>query len=41
MREKVCNEVIQLGVDVCGFASEKEFKQAPAGFRPGNIFADC
>ncbi|MDF2887161.1 MAG: hypothetical protein K0R23_1546 [Lacrimispora sp.] len=41
MKEKIRSAVLQLGADVCGFASAEGFDQAPAGFRPGSIFNNC
>lgn len=41
MKGKIRNAVLQSGADVCGFASAEGFNQAPDGFHPCSIFADC
>jgi hypothetical protein len=33
--------VINLGADLCGIASEKRFFDAPAGFKPTDIYSQC
>jgi epoxyqueuosine reductase len=41
MKESIRELAIALGADVCGFAGIGRFKDAPAGFSPLDIFADC
>ena len=32
---------MQVGADICGVANVEAFKDAPTGFRPSDIYADC
>lgn len=40
-KDEIKEIVLNLGADVCGVANSKSFANAPNGFRPDNIFADC
>lgn len=38
---KIKEFVLSLGADVCGVANIMSFADAPEGFRPADLFADC
>ncbi len=41
MKEKIKQIILNAGADVCGIASIEEFKNAPQGFSPSDIFNEC
>ncbi|MEM1483329.1 epoxyqueuosine reductase [Oscillospiraceae bacterium PP1C4] len=41
MKENIKEIFLNLGVDVCGIANINEFTNAPKGFHPKDIYADC
>ena len=41
MKEKIRNQVLALGADLCGFAHVDRFSDAPIGFSPTDIWAGC
>jgi epoxyqueuosine reductase QueG len=41
MKETIRKLVTSLGADLCGFANIDRFADAPEGFSPKDIFADC
>lgn len=41
MKDKIKEIVRSLGADVCGIANIERFEQAPEGFCPTDIFAQC
>ena len=41
MKEKIKEMVAELGADVCGIANIENFAEAPNGFHPTDIFAQC
>nr|WP_320024218.1 epoxyqueuosine reductase [uncultured Acetobacterium sp.] len=41
MKEVIRKRVLELGADVCGFASVGRFVQAPEGFHPCDLYDDC
>lgn len=41
MKESIRKKVLDLGADVCGFASVERFIQAPEGFHPCDLYGDC
>jgi epoxyqueuosine reductase QueG len=40
-KEQIRNLILSLGADVCGFARIDRFENAPAGYKPTDIFTDC
>lgn len=40
-QESIRQAVLRLGADICGFAASERFGEAPAGFRPTDVFPDC
>lgn len=40
LKERIRQQVLALGADVCGFAEAAAFAGAPEGFRPGDIFSE-
>lgn len=41
MKECIREIVLSCGADLCGFADVERFSEAPEGFRPTDIYADC
>lgn len=41
MKEIIRKEVMDLGADVCGFASIDRFEHAPQGFHPNDLYEGC
>ncbi len=41
MKEQIRKIVLSLGADLCGFAGVEAFKDAPVGYHPKDIYADC
>lgn len=41
MKEEIRKTILNLGVDLCGFASIDRFINAPRGFNPRDLFPDC
>jgi epoxyqueuosine reductase QueG len=41
MKEQIRSLILSLGADVCGFARTGRFADAPAGYRPADIFPAC
>ncbi|MDK2942629.1 MAG: epoxyqueuosine reductase [Acetobacterium sp.] len=41
MKESIRKRILDLGADVCGFASIERFIQAPEGFHPRDLYPDC
>lgn len=41
MKETIRELVLSLGAEVCGFAAVDRFCDAPAGFHPTDVFAQC
>lgn len=41
MKEELREKVLSFGADVCGFAGIERFWEAPTGFHPCDIYADC
>lgn len=41
MKDRVKDIVIGLGADLCGVANAEDFKEAPSGFHPLDIFEGC
>lgn len=41
MKEQIREIVLSSGADVCGIANVESFSNAPKGFHPSDIFADC
>ena len=41
MKEQIRNYMLEQGTDVCGFASIDRFTDAPQGFSPSDVWADC
>ncbi len=41
MKEEIRSKILNLGADVCGFASVNLFEDAQTGFHPTDIWKDC
>ncbi len=41
MKEQLREAILNFGAETCGFAAIDRFAQAPKGFHPQDIFADC
>lgn len=41
VKEQVREMILNSGADVCGIANIESFSDAPKGFHPSDIFADC
>ena len=41
IKETIREKILALGADVCGFGKMERFADAPEGFRPTDLFADC
>lgn len=40
-QETIREKILALGADVCGFGEIERFNDAPEGFRPTDLYADC
>ena len=40
-KEAIRERILELGADVCGFGGMERFTQAPEGFAPTDLYADC
>ena len=40
-KEEIRERILRLGADVCGFGGVERFAQAPSGFPPTDLYADC
>ena len=41
MKDEIRRIILELGADVCGFASGARFKEYPTGFSPQTIYKEC
>jgi len=41
MKEEIREMVLSYGADLCGFANIDRFQDAPYGYKPTDIYADC
>ena len=41
MEREIKRIMMELGADLCGIASADQFAEAPEGFRPTDLYADC
>jgi epoxyqueuosine reductase len=41
LKEKIRALALELGADVCGFAGIERFADAPRGFSPSDVYAEC
>ncbi len=41
MKNDLRKMVLEMGADLCGFAAEDRFKDAPDGFHPTDLYKDC
>ena len=40
-KEEIREKILRLGADVCGFGGIERFAQAPSGFSPTDLYAEC